>query len=84
MEPVDKIFQVADGFETPCKQKSSTYPLTMTTDNGKKITASVDNVLYVPKLRQRLMSVPCLTKASHGVYFGTNFICIFLDKIPII
>ena len=80
MVSVSKIVQVADEYETPCNHKGQTHPLQMTSNNGKTVTAKMEHVLYVPTLNQHLMSVPCLTRSGHGVFFGDHYIRVYFGQ----
>ena len=56
LEDTDKFIEVADGHHVTAKQKGSVR-IQMCDDNGKKIVATLYNVLLAPDLCDRLFSI---------------------------
>ncbi|MGH7954952.1 MAG: hypothetical protein ACREOZ_03235 [Gloeomargaritales cyanobacterium] len=64
----DLAVTVADGHVVPCSI-TGTVTINQFDDHGKPFTMQLRRVLYVPGLRQRLISTTALTDSEHGVFF---------------
>ena len=72
LEDTDKFIEVADRHHVTEKQKSSVL-IQMCDDNGKRVVATLNNVLLAPDLCDRLFSIITLMNDGHTCLFHKGF-----------
>ena len=76
LEDMDKFIEVADGHHVTAKQKGSVR-IQMCNDNGRKLFATLYNVLLAPDLCNRLFSIITLINAGHTCIFHKGFCTVY-------
>ena len=72
LEDMDKYIEVADGHNVTTKQKGQVR-IQMCDNNGKKLIATLYNVLLAPDLCDRLFLIITLMNARHTCIFCIGF-----------
>jgi len=75
MYKVDKVVEVADGTELSCR-RAGKVPVHMVSNEACDMDVDLEDVLYVPALTQRLLSVDCMARHGHPVTFHAGFVTI--------